>query len=325
VLNVGTAHVGEFGGRDRIAIAKAELVQALPADGGAVLNADDPVVAAMAAHTQARVVRVGESPDADVRAERRHASTTSGRPSLRPAHPRRCSAQGDPGLHGRHHVGNALAVLAVALACGLPLDAASSRPWPQAGPVSRWRMEVTERPDGMTVVNDAYNANPDSMAAALQALHAMGRPTTPAGRPTEPSGGRPSDPPSSTAPSGTETPTRRTWAVLGAMLELGEDSDREHRGVGALAADLGIDRVLAVGAGAAPIADGALAAGCPAEAVLRAADADAAYQLLVRDTRPGDVVLFKSSRDSGLRWLGERFAVVGTGDGPDDARGGTAT
>ncbi len=315
VLNVGTAHVGEFGGREQIAIAKRELVEALPpaegdrGGGVAVLNADDPAVRAMATHTAARVVLVGESPDAQVRASDVRLDD-AGRPSLR-VHTPAGEAELTLGLHGRHHVGNALAVLAVALACGMPLDAAVAA-LAAARPVSRWRMEVTQRPDAITVVNDAYNANPDSMAAALRALHAMGRPTTPIGQPAD-------------SPSGTETPTRRTWAVLGAMLELGEDSETEHRGVGALAADLGIDRVLAVGPGAAPIADGALAAGCPAEAVLRAADADAAYRLLVRDTRPGDVVLFKSSRDSGLRWLGERFAVVGTGDEPDDARGGTAT
>ena len=312
VLNVGTAHVGEFGGREQIAIAKRELVEALPPAGGdrggvAVLNADDPAVRAMAAHTAARVVLVGESPDAQVRASDVQLDD-AGRPSLR-VHTPVGEAHLTLGLHGRHHVGNALAALAVALACGMPLDAAVAA-LAAARPVSRWRMEVTQRADAITVVNDAYNANPDSMAAALRALHAMGRPTTPL---------------SSTETSGTEAPTRRTWAVLGAMLELGEDSEAEHRGVGALAAELGIDRVLAVGPGAAAIADGARAAGCPAEAVLRAGDADAAYRLLVRDTRPGDVVLFKSSRDSGLRWLGERFAVVGTGDGPDDARGGTAT
>ncbi len=195
VLNVGTAHVGEFGSREAIARAKAELVEALPSDGVAVLNADDPVVRAMSDRTEARVVLVGEAPEATIRAEDITVGS-DGRATFRAITP---AGEATIALRlvGRHHVGNALAVLAVALECGIPLASAATS-IAEAGIVSRWRMEVTERPDGVTVVNDAYNANPDSMRAALAALESMGE-------------------------------GRRTWAVLGSMLELGDESDTRPR------------------------------------------------------------------------------------------------
>jgi UDP-N-acetylmuramoyl-tripeptide--D-alanyl-D-alanine ligase len=283
-LNVGTAHVGEFGSREAIARAKAELVEALPADGVAVLNADDAAVRAMADRTQARVVLVGTAADAEVRAEdvtlddQGRASFTlhvarPGQPPLeRPV---------TLALHGEHHVGNALAVVAAALEGGVDLDL-TVRVLATAGPVSRWRMEVTERPDGVTVVNDAYNANPDSMRAALKALVAMGR-----------------------APDGTP---RRTWAVLGSMLELGDESATEHDAIGRLAVRLNIDRLVVVGETARPMATGAQHEGSWGDEAVWVPDADAAEALLRDNLAPGDVVLFKSSRDAGLRWLGDRVA-----------------
>jgi UDP-N-acetylmuramoyl-tripeptide--D-alanyl-D-alanine ligase len=139
-------------------------------------------------------------------------------------------------------------------------------------------MEITERPDGVVVVNDAYNANPDSMRAALDALAAM-------------------------------TTAGRRWAVLGGMLELGADSDAEHTSAGRYAADRGIDRVVAVGEGARPIADAFPGA-------TWVPDTDAAHHLLAEQLEAGDVVLLKSSRDSGLRWLGDRLAGVPVPDAP---------
>lgn len=174
VLNVGTAHIGEFGGREQIAQAKGEMVETLPAarDGGvAVLNADDPNVRAMAARTSAAVLLFGEDPEADVRAENVRL-TEHGTPAFSLHTPTGC---GDVTmrLYGEHHVSNALAAAAVAHQLGMPAgdiaEALSS-----AGTLSRWRMEVTERADGVTVVNDAYNANPDSVRAALRALSTMG-------------------------------------------------------------------------------------------------------------------------------------------------------
>lgn len=273
VLNVGVAHVGEFGSVEAIAIAKRELVEALPAHGLAVLNADDPVVAAMARHTKARVVLVGEANGADihatdveltVRGAARFTVTAGGVE-------RRLTLAGV----GRHHVGNALAVIAVALECGMHL-AAACQALEAAAPVSRWRMEVTERRDGVSVVNDAYNANPDSVRAALDVLAHLGV-------------------------------GRRSWAVLGAMLELGADSDTLHAEVGSYAVTRGIDELVVVGDAARPIAHGARAVE-GATKVRCVQDADAAEELLRAELRRGDVVLFKSSRDAGLRWLGDRVA-----------------
>jgi UDP-N-acetylmuramoyl-tripeptide--D-alanyl-D-alanine ligase len=281
VLNVGTAHVGEFGSREAIARAKGELVAALPDDGVAILNADDPAVAAMAGRTRARVVLVGTADDASVRAEDIRLDP-SGRPSFRALTPAG-EVEVELPLHGEHHVGNALAVIAAALECGLGLDDIADA-LAKARAASRWRMEVTERPDGVTVVNDAYNANPDSMRAALKALAAMGR-----GHGQE----------------------RRTWAVLGSMLELGADSAVEHDSIGRLAVRLDISRLVVVGETARPMAAGAQHEGSWGREVIWVPDADAAYDLLTEEVESGDVVLFKSSRDAGLRWLGERFAGAG--------------
>jgi len=281
VLNVGSAHVGEFGSRAAIATAKAELIEALPQDGVAVLNADDPAVRAMAQHTRARVVLVGEAPDAVVRAEDVRVDS-GGRPRFT-LHTPAGSVPVTLALVGRHHVGNALAVVAVALEAGLALPEIVAA-LADAGPVSRWRMEVTERVDGVTVVNDAYNANPESMRAALTALADLGAGTA-------------------------DRPPRHTWAVLGTMLELGADADAEHAGVGAAAVAAGIDELVVVGETAAGIAQGASAPGANGIRVHLVGDPQAAAELLEQHLRPGDVVLFKSSRDAGLRWLGELVAA----------------
>lgn len=171
VLNVGSAHIGEFGGREQIAQAKGELVEALPEDGVAILNADDRFVRDMASRTKARVVTFGEAPEADIRAENVRL-TENGRPAFTLHTPSGC---GDVTmrLYGEHHVSNALAAAAVASELGMPVDEIAQA-LSEAESLSRWRMEVTERPDGVTIVNDAYNANPESMRAALRALVAMG-------------------------------------------------------------------------------------------------------------------------------------------------------
>jgi len=273
VLNVGTAHVGEFGSREAIGKAKAELVQALPATGFAVLNADDPIVWGMASQTLAHVIGVGGSDQATVRALD-VSLDPQGRASFTLA-----TDQGTAPVvlrfHGEHHVGNALAVAAVALAVGMSLDDVATA-LGEASLRSRWRMEVHERADGVTIVNDAYNANPDSMRAALKALAAMGH-------------------------------GRRTWAVLGEMLELGPDSVAEHHVLGRLAVRLGVSHLVAVGQGARSIDSGARDEGSSGEESTWVPDTDAAYELLRQHVAPGDVVLVKSSRDAGLRWLGDRL------------------
>lgn len=172
VLNVGTAHIGEFGGREQIAQAKGEMVESLPEHGVAVLNADDPLVRAMSSRTKARVLLFGEAEEADVRAEKARLTET-GQAAFTLHTPTGCSDV-TLRLYGEHHVSNALAAAAVAHELGMSADEIATA-LSEAGTLSRWRMEVTERPDGVTVVNDAYNANPESMRAALRALAAMGK------------------------------------------------------------------------------------------------------------------------------------------------------
>jgi UDP-N-acetylmuramoyl-tripeptide--D-alanyl-D-alanine ligase len=283
VLNVGSAHLGEFGSVEAIARAKSELVRALRPAGLAVLNADDPAVRAMADVTRADVLLVGQSPDAGllvsdvtVDDDARPSFTLSVPPGGVHGRAQESSSRVRLPLVGEHHVENAAQAAAVAMRLGMPLaDVAAALG--EAAPVNRWRMQVTERPDGVTVVNDAYNANPDSMRAALKALAVMGR-------------------------------GRRTWAVLGEMLELGPDSVAEHDRIGRLAVRLNISRLVVVGQGARAIHTAAVHEGSWGEESVLVPDADAALQLLNEQLAPGDVVLLKSSRDAGLRHLGDRLA-----------------
>ncbi len=254
VLNVGRAHLGEFGSPAAIARAKGELVDALPSGGVAVLNADDPAVAAMAPRSAARVVTFGLAPAADVRGEDIVLDAGCARFRLVSR-----AGAADVALRvvGGHHVGNAVAAAAVALELGgTPEGVAAALS--AAEPMSRWRMEVTDRVDGVTVVNDAYNANPESMRAALTALASIG-----AG-------------------------SRRTWAVLGRMAELGSAAVALHAETAAAAAELGVHRLVAVG-------EPGYGAGAE-----HAADPAAAVTLLAAELRPGDVVLVKASRAVGL-------------------------
>jgi UDP-N-acetylmuramoyl-tripeptide--D-alanyl-D-alanine ligase len=260
VLNVGAAHIGEFGSVEQTALAKGELVEALPADGAAILNADDPLVAGMAPRAgAARVVLFGESAAARVRATD-VTLDERGRASYRlDGHPVRLR------VVGRHQVSNTLAAAAVAVHLGMPVaDVAAALG--EIGTVSTRRMDVFERPDdGVTVIDDSYNANPSSTAAALRALAAIG-----AGR--------------------------RTTAVLGYMAELGEYEVSGHAEVGRLAAELGVHRIIAVAQNARPILDGAAeVAGWTGEAV-HAADQAEAIEALRDGLQPGDVVLVKGSR-----------------------------
>ncbi|KQX63605.1 UDP-N-acetylmuramoyl-tripeptide--D-alanyl-D-alanine ligase [Angustibacter sp. Root456] len=277
VLNVGSAHLGEFGSVEGIAEAKSEIVQALEPQGLAVLNGDDSRVRAMRERTRGRVVLVGRSADCAVRADEVTLDDQA-RASFVLVTPEG-SAPVRLALFGEHHVANALAVAAVARELGMPVDAIAAA-LGRGRAASRWRMEVTDRPDGVRVVNDAYNANPDSMRAALKALVAMA-----AGR--------------------------RTWAVLGEMLELGPDSLTAHDEIGRLAVRLNVSRLVAVGPGARPIHTGAVHEGSWGEESVHVPDVEAAYTLLREQLQPGDVVLLKSSRDSGLRYLGDRLAADG--------------
>ena len=281
VLNVGTAHIGEFGGRDQIAQAKGELAESLPSaeEGGvALLNADDGLVRAMASRTKARTVLFGESREADVRAENVRLEA-DGRPSFTLHTPSGCSDV-TLRLYGEHHVSNALAAAAVAHELGMPVDQIAQA-LTGAGTLSRWRMEVTERADGVIVVNDAYNANPDSMKAALRALLAI-------------------------AGGGAGGGGRRTWAVLGEMAELGDAALTEHDAVGRLAVRLNVSKLVAVGGREAAWLDmGAKNEGSWGEESVHVSDTRAAIDLLRAELRPGDVVLVKASRSVGLEQVAQ--------------------
>ncbi|MEH1130107.1 UDP-N-acetylmuramoyl-tripeptide--D-alanyl-D-alanine ligase [Micromonospora sp. CPCC 206061] len=261
VINVGTAHIGEFGSADAIAVAKGELVEALPSDGVAVLNADDPRVRAMASRTDARVVLAGESPDATVRAA--DVVMDAGRAAYTLVTPSG-SAPVRLAIAGRHQVGNTLLAAAVALSFGFDLqDLAVALS--ELRLVSARRMDVFDRADGVTVIDDSYNANPSSTSAALRALVSLA-----AGR--------------------------RTVAVLGYMAELGEFEREGHEQVGRLAAELGVDRLVVVGENASSIQDGAAAVGTWGGESVLATDQGEAVAMLRQDLRPGDVVLVKGSR-----------------------------
>ncbi|SFO28676.1 UDP-N-acetylmuramoyl-tripeptide--D-alanyl-D-alanine ligase [Geodermatophilus obscurus] len=287
VLNVGSAHLGEFGSAEVIAQAKGELVEALPEAGTAVLNADDPRVAAMAGRTRARVVTTGRGGDADVRAtgvtlddgaRARFTLVASGE-----EHPVVLQVVGE------HQVANALSAAAAALAAGMS-PAAVADALSEAEPRSRWRMEVTRRPDGVTVVNDAYNANPESMRAALAALAGL--------------------------------PAGRRVAVLGGMAELGAGAVAEHERLGRDAVAAGVDLLVAVGPDAVGMVTGATAAGArhgegsgsdAGTRVESVPDRAAALDLLSEVLVPGDVVLVKASRSNGLEVLAADLLTAGAG------------
>ena len=271
VLTVGAAHAGEFGSLEATAAAKGELVEALPADGLAVLNADDGRVAAMAQRSAAPVLTFGRALSADVRADEVGTDDRArARFALVHAGER---AQVRLRVHGEHQVTNALAAAAVALGLGRPL-AEVAQSLSEAEIASPGRMQVVDRPDGVTVVHDAYNANPDSVRAALKALVAM-------------AGGR------------------RTWAVLGEMLELGPASRDEHDAIGRLAVRLDVSQLLVVGKGARPVYTGAVMEGSWGEEAAFVDDVDAGTEFLAERLRPGDVVLVKSSNGAGLSRLAE--------------------
>jgi UDP-N-acetylmuramoyl-tripeptide--D-alanyl-D-alanine ligase len=292
VLNVGTAHLGEFGSREAIAKTKSELPQAIPRSGVAVLNIDDPAVAAMAEVTAARVVRVSRNSRTDVWAGPVTLDELA-RPQFT-LHSGGAAVDVSLSLHGDHHVSNALCAAAVALECGATLEQVAAV-LADAGPVSGHRMRVSTRADGVTVIDDAYNANPDSMRAGLQALAWI-----------------------SAAGGGDPAGKRRSWAVLGEMAELGDDAISEHDRIGRLAVRLDVSRLIVVGTGRSMSAmhHGAVMEGSWGGEAALLPDADAALALLRAELQPGDVVLVKASNAAGLGALADSLA-----GSADDGRG----
>nr|VDG63258.1 UDP-N-acetylmuramoylalanyl-D-glutamyl-2, 6-diaminopimelate--D-alanyl-D-alanine ligase [Streptococcus thermophilus] len=291
VLNVGSAHLGEFGSRENIAQAKGELVEALPEDGVAILNADDELVDRMAARTKARVVRFSTQPhtDAEYFADAitlddvARASFTMHSPNSEPQ-------QVNLNVFGAHQVSNALAAAAVGMEAGM--DAATvARALSSAHGVSVNRMDVNTRADGVTVINDAYNANPDSMRAGIAALG-----YTAAGRPGV-----------------------RSIAVLGEMGELGDDSVEAHTALGDELARYRATHLVVVGESAETDALLSRAAerGIESVSALDIEDATERVSEILRTAPPGeenwrdrldrDVVLVKASNAAGLWRVAERL------------------
>lgn len=270
LLNIGSAHVGVVGSHEAIAQGKGEILEGLPAGGTAIVNSDDPAALAQISRTSARVLLFGQAQEADVRASEVTLDETA-----RP-HFVLQSTEGDMvrsaavalKYAGEHVVSDALAAASAALCLGLSFDAIVSG-LESAQPQSRWRMEVCELSNGVTLINDAYNANPESMRAALKTLTAMA-----AGR--------------------------RTWAVLGEMLELGQSSVEEHDAIGRLAVRLDVSKFLSIGSRARVMHLGATQEGSWGDEAVWVADTDAAIALLREDLRPGDIVLVKASRSIGL-------------------------
>lgn len=282
-LNVGRAHVGEFGGVEATARAKSEIVADLAEDGWAVLNADDPAVAAMRHKTRARIAWFGEGelPDGDLRVTARDVrldplSQASFDLVVLDGQRERVAPVALSVL-GRHQVSNSLAAAAAAVAAGLDpehIAAALSA----AVPRSSWRMELHPRADGVLILNDAYNANPDSMAVALDAAVKLGQGTR------------------------VEHPGARVIAVLGDMLELGPLAAQLHEELGRKAAEAGVAEVVAVGELARHVVAGAAVEGVPARVSDRASVASSLT------LGPGDVVLVKGSRGVGLETVAAELA-----------------
>jgi len=275
VLTVGLAHAGEFGGIETTLATKTEMVQdLLPAD-TAVLNIDDSRVAGMAEKTAARVLWFGLSDDAQVRAS--DIDATGSGTSFVLHLPDGQSRPVRFAVLGEHHVMNALAAASAAHVLGVPIDSIVSG-LESVTRAERWRMELLGGRDGVRVINDAYNASPDSMSAALKTLAQIAE------------------------------PGQRTVAVLGEMSELGEFSVEEHDRIGRMVVRLNIEKLFVVGEGARALHLAANHEGSWDGEAVFAADADEAFDLISRDIRADDLILVKSSNSAGLRFLGDRIA-----------------
>ena len=273
VLSVGLAHAGEFGSIDATVRAKSEMVTGLHSTDVAVLNREDPRVAQMAELTSARVRWFGLTDASHVWAEEPHATINGTTFTLHIDDEFRPVAF--PVL-GEHHIMNALAAATVAIELGLDIDGivevleATTRP-------AKWRMEVTRARDNITVINDAYNASPDSMTAALKTLALI-------------------------AP-----PEGRTFAVLGAMSELGHLAGSEHDRIGILAVRLRLSQLVVVGNEARRVHISAINEGAWNDESIFFEQQDEALAYLVSELGPHDTVIVKSSNSAGLRHLGDRL------------------
>ncbi len=276
-LKVGLAHVGEFGGIETTFEIKSELVKALRDSSQVILNADDSLVTQMAQFTNAEKTWFGTNEGADVRAENIALTLTGTRfdllvngETLGPVNLR---------ILGEHQVMNALASLAVAKVLGLDIRSAIAS-LEELDLAERWRMQLLSGPNGSLVINDAYNASPDSMRAALQTLATLGR------------------------------QGHKTIAILGEMAELGHESVAQHDEIGRLVVRLNIDQLFVVGQGAKLIHLGAMQEGSWDGESKFVDTIDEALEQVRDLLGSGDIVLVKSSKSANLRFLGDALAEV---------------
>ena len=281
VTNVGQAHIGEVGSVDAIAQAKSEIVNGLNAKNWAILNHDDPNVLAMRTKTQAQVITYGLSSEADVRAE--NVELTSQGTYEFDVHFDGDQAHVKLPLLGEHNVSNALAAIAVAKICGMGISEAADA-LSKVKLVSQWRMEKTELPSGVILINDAYNANPESMSAALRTLAGIAAPG-------------------------------HSWAVLGPMGELGDFAIEQHDGIGRLAVRLDISHLVVVGEKAKAMYLGALQEGSWDGESVWFPDFSSACDYIVERVKNPDVVLFKASRAGQFEKLAHLVEVALSDEG----------
>lgn len=272
ILKVGLAHVGEFGGIEITAKIKGELAQGMPAGSTLILNADDGYVAEMAKDTKAKPIWFGTSSEAGYRASDQSLTIDGTKFTLH--WPDGVTSKVNLQILGEHHVMNALAAAAVADQLGVSRDLIV-KTLDEMPLAERWRMQVLNRADGVTVINDAYNASPDSTKAALQTLAQLGR-------------------------SG-----RRTIAILGEMAELGSQSREQHDAIGRIVVRLNIDQLIVVGQGAKLIHMGAEQEGSWAGESKFFESIDEALAHVRGMLMAGDLVLVKSSKSANLRHLGD--------------------
>jgi UDP-N-acetylmuramoyl-tripeptide--D-alanyl-D-alanine ligase len=272
-LKVGLAHAGEFGGIESTENIKAELVEELSAESIALLNTDDSRVSNMRSRTKAQVMTFGTNSDSMYRATDISVSITGTAFTFHsPNHgPLKLQLQ----ILGEHHVYNALAAMATADLLGTELPLAV-KALEEMALAERWRMQLSHRADGLTLINDAYNASPDSMKAAVQTLAELGRQTG-----------------------------KKTVAVIGEMAELGEYSVAEHDAIGRLVVRLNLGQLVVIGAGAKMVHMGASLEG--------SWDGESKYfeqiseaEAYLREMLTGEeIVLVKSSKSANLRYLGD--------------------
>ena len=277
VLKVGLAHVGVFGGIEVTAKIKSELVQELDSSGTFIFNGDDAEVVKMSGLTSAKSVSFGTNLNAEYRFDNLDLSLDGTAADLHLPDGRLARVKLQ--ILGEHQLMNAAAALAVADQLGLDLEA-SLQALSALPLAERWRMQLTNRKDGVSIINDAYNASPDSMKAALQTLAHLGK------------------------------QGRRTIAVLGEMAELGEFSKEEHDQLGRLVVRYNIDQLVVVGSAAKLIHLGAMQEGSwDGESIFFESSSDALEHIRGM-LEAGDIVLVKSSKSANLRHLGDDLLEV---------------